>query len=97
MSDSEMRKFKRKRTTERTKGTRFITAINESTENTPQDDYEHYRGRLQETLDQLVRLDDANQDLLEEWENTVEWRRARSTLILPSERFQRPTRKLEED
>jgi hypothetical protein len=24
----------------------------------PTDDYEHYRGRLQETLDQLVRLDD---------------------------------------
>jgi len=72
MSDSEMRKFKRKRTTERTKGTRFITAINESTENTPQDDYEHYRGRLQETLDQLVRLDDAIQDLFEDREYTVD-------------------------
>jgi len=72
MSDSEMRKLKRKRTTERTKATRFITAINESMENTPLDDYEHYKGRLQETLDQLVRLDDAIQDLLEDREYTVD-------------------------
>ena len=72
MADSEMRKLKRKRTTERTKATRFIAAINEFTENTPLDDYEHYRGRLQETLDQLVRLDDAIQDLLEDREYTVD-------------------------
>ena len=70
MSDSDIRKVKRKRTTERTKATRIITAINESTENTPLDDYEHYRGRLQETLDQLVRLDEAIQDLLEDREYT---------------------------
>jgi hypothetical protein len=72
MSDSEMRKLKRKRTTERRKATRFITAINESTENTPLDDYEHYRDRLQETLDQLIRLDDAIQDFLEDHEYTVD-------------------------
>jgi len=72
MSDSDIRKLKRKRTTERTKATRFITAINESTGNTPLDDYEHYRGRLQETLDQLVRLNDAIQDLLEDREYTVD-------------------------
>jgi hypothetical protein len=67
-----MKKLKRKRTTERTKATRFITAINESSENTSFDDYEHYRGRLQETLDQLVRLDDAIQDLLDDREYTVD-------------------------
>ena len=72
MSDVELRKLKRKRTTERTKATQFTTAINESTENTPLDDYEHYRGRLQEMLDQLVRLDDAIQDLLEDHEYTVD-------------------------
>jgi hypothetical protein len=66
VSDSEIRKLQRKCTTKRTKATRFITAINESTENTPLDDYEHYRGRLQETLDQLVRLDATIQDLLED-------------------------------
>ena len=32
----------------------------------PFDDYEHYRGRLQEMLDQLVRLDATIQDLLED-------------------------------
>jgi len=68
MSDSEMKRLKRKRTTERTKATRFVTGINESTENTPLDDYEHYRGRLQETLDQLIRLDEAMQDLLDDGE-----------------------------
>ena len=72
MSDAKMKKLKRKRATKRTKTTRFITAINESTENTPLDDYEHYRGRLQETLDQLVRLDDAIQDLLEDCEYTLD-------------------------
>ena len=51
---------------------RFITAINESTENIPLDDYEHYRGRLQETQNQLVRLDDAIQDLSEDHEYTVD-------------------------
>jgi hypothetical protein len=72
MADSEMRKLKRKCTTERKKATRFITAINEPMEHTSIDDYEHYRGRLQETLDQLVRLDDAIQDLLEDREYTVD-------------------------
>ena len=43
-----------------------------SRQNTPLDDYEHYRGRLQETLDQLVRVDDAIQDLLEDREYTVD-------------------------
>jgi hypothetical protein len=55
-----------------TKATRFVTAINESTGNTSLDDYEHYRGRLQETLEQLVRLDDAIQGLLEDREYTVD-------------------------
>jgi len=61
-------KLKRKRTTERAKATRFITTINEFKGDTPLDDYEHYRGRLQETLDQLVRLDDSIEDLLEDSE-----------------------------
>jgi hypothetical protein len=72
MSDAEMKKLKRKRTTERAKATRFITTINEFTDDPPLDDYEHYRGRLQETLDQLVRLDDSIQDLLENSEYTAD-------------------------
>jgi len=67
-----MKKLKRKRTTERAKATRFITTINEFTDDNPLDDYEHYRGRLQETLDQLVRLDDSIQDLLEDSEYTAD-------------------------
>jgi hypothetical protein len=71
MSDT-IKKLKRKRTTQRTKATRFITTINEFTGDTPLDGYEHYRGRLQETLDQLVRLDDSIQDLLEDNEYTTD-------------------------
>ena len=67
-----MKKLKRKRPTERAKVTRFITTINEFTGDTPLDDYEHYRGMFQETLDQLVRLDDYIQDLLEDSEYTAE-------------------------
>jgi len=66
-----MKKLKLKRTTERAKATRFITTINEFTGDKPLDDYEHYRGRLQETLDQLVRLNDSIQDLLEDSEYTA--------------------------
>jgi hypothetical protein len=72
MSDAKMKKLKRKRTTERAKVNRFINTINKFTEDTPLDDYEHYRGRLQETLDQLVRLDDSIQDLLEDTEYTAD-------------------------
>ena len=72
MSEAEIKKLKRKRTTERAKATRFITTINEFTGDTPLDDYEHYRGRLQETLDQLVRLGDSIQDLLEDSKYTAD-------------------------
>jgi hypothetical protein len=63
-----MKNLKRKLTTERAKATMFITTINEFTDNSPLDDYEHYRGRLQETLNQLVRLDVSIQDFLEDSE-----------------------------
>jgi len=71
MLDAEMKKLKRKRTTKRAKATRFITTINEFTGDNSLDDYEHYRGRLQETPDQLVRLDDSIEDLLEDNEYTA--------------------------
>jgi hypothetical protein len=64
MADSELRRLKRKSSTARGKATRFTTLIIESTDSTPLDDYEYYRDRLQETLDQLVSLDDDIQDFL---------------------------------
>jgi hypothetical protein len=72
MTDSELRRLKRKRSTERTKATRFTTLLNEFTANTPLVNYEHYRGRLRETLDELIRLDNAIQDLLEDSEYTAD-------------------------
>ena len=50
--------MKRKRATLLSNITRFVTAINDATEETTPDDLEHFRNRLQETLDQLTNLDD---------------------------------------
>jgi hypothetical protein len=52
-----LRILKRKRTALRSNITRFATAINDSTEGTTLDDFEHYRNRLQETLDHLPSVD----------------------------------------
>lgn len=60
--------LKRKRTRERGNVTRFITLINECTDTTSVDDYQHYGSRLKETLDKLVSLDDNIQDLLSDLE-----------------------------
>jgi hypothetical protein len=57
---------KRKRTRERASITRFVTEINGFTETTSVADYQYSQGRLQETLDKLVVLDDAIHDLLTE-------------------------------
>jgi len=50
--------LKRKRATLRSNTTRFVTAINDAMERTTPNDLEHFRNRLQETLDQLTSLDD---------------------------------------
>lgn len=57
--------LKRKCATLRSKATRFATAINNSTEDITLDDLEHYRGRLQETLERLVTLYDSIPDPLD--------------------------------
>jgi hypothetical protein len=54
--DVDLTILKRKRSTLRSNITRFATAINDSTEGTTLDDLEHYRNRLQETLDHLTSL-----------------------------------------
>jgi len=72
MSDAEVKNLKRKRSTERAKATRLIININEFKGDNPLDDYEQYRCQLQETLDQLVRLDESIQDPLEDSEYTAD-------------------------
>jgi hypothetical protein len=56
--------LKRRRTRERANATRFSTLLDGFDDCTSLDDFEHYRGRLQETLDRLISLDDAIHDLL---------------------------------
>ena len=60
--------LKRKRTRERANAMRFSTAIYGLTEDSSIDDFEHFRGRLQDTLDRLIVLDDAFHDLLSDGE-----------------------------
>ena len=66
--ESRLHILKRKRTRERSTATRFMTAINEFNDTTSLDDCQHYKDRLQDTLDKLVSLDDSIQDLLTDTE-----------------------------
>jgi hypothetical protein len=66
MEDKEFQRLRRKRSTVRGNVTRFTAHITEFTYDTSLDDYDHYRGRLKENLDQLVPLDDKIQGLLED-------------------------------
>ena len=64
--------LKRKRSNERTKATRFINAINAFTDDTPIEEYQYHRGRLQETLDKMLAIDEEIQDLLPDSEFTTD-------------------------
>jgi len=65
--------LKRKRATLRSNIKRFVTAINDAMEGTTPDDLEHFRNRLQETLDQITSLDDFPR--FTEWCGICHWRR----------------------
>jgi len=58
---------------ERANATRFSAMLEGFEDSTPLDDLEHYRGRLKETLDRLISLDDAICDLLpdKEYEENI--------------------------
>jgi len=56
--------LKRRRARGRANATRFSTTLEGFEDSTSLDDLEHYRGRLQETLDRLIELDDAIHDLM---------------------------------
>ena len=56
--------LRRRRAREIANATRFTTMLEGLDDSTILDDLEQYRGRLQETLDRLISLDDAIHDLL---------------------------------
>jgi len=60
----KLHNLKRRQTRERANATHFSTLLDGFDDSTSLDDFEHYRRRLQETLDRLVLLDDAIHDLL---------------------------------
>jgi hypothetical protein len=60
----KLHNMNRRRARERTNATRFSALLDGFVDSTSLDDFEHYRGRLQETLERLTSLDDAIHDLL---------------------------------
>ena len=69
MEDDILHNLRRKRGRERANATRFTTTLEGFDSSTPLDDLEHYWGRLQETLQRLLSLDDAIHDLLPDKEH----------------------------
>ena len=70
MSDDQaviLHNQKRRRARERANASRFYTWLDEI-DNSTSLDLQHYRWRLQETLDKLLSLDDAIHDLLSDEE-----------------------------
>ena len=70
--DVKIHNLKKRRAREWANATRFSTLLEWFDDSTSLDDFEHYRGRLQENLDRLISLDDAIHDLLsDEYEEDV--------------------------
>ena len=57
----------RRRDRDRKIATRFSTMLDGFDDSTSLDNFEHYCGRFQETLDRLISLDDAIHDLITEY------------------------------
>jgi hypothetical protein len=58
--DEELHTLKKKRARERSNITRFSSSIHSFTEETARDYFEHYKGRLEEALDHMLKLDDTS-------------------------------------
>ena len=65
--------LKKTRAKEWANATRFSMLLEGFDDSTSLDDFEHYRGRLQENLDRLISLDDAIHELLtdDEYEEDI--------------------------
>ena len=65
--------YEEERTRERRTATRFSALLDIFSDSTSLDDFEHYRGRFQETIDGLISLDDDIHDLLsdDEYEEDI--------------------------
>ena len=59
-------KLRRKRTTLRSIATRFVSLINALDDSTPTEEVEYCQDRLQETLKELIALNDKIHDLLDD-------------------------------
>jgi len=60
----QVHNLKRKHARERSNITRFSSSIHSFTEETSRDDYEHYKGRLEEALGHMLKLDDTIHNFL---------------------------------
>jgi hypothetical protein len=82
----QLHSLKRKRARERSNITRFSRSINSFTEDTAHADYDHYKGRLEEALERMLKLDDTIHDLLNDEEYDAD---VRNTSIQLSALFRR--------
>jgi hypothetical protein len=60
----QLHNLKSKRTRERNNITRFANSVKSFTGETSLDDCEHYKGRIEEALERMLKLDDSIHDLL---------------------------------
>jgi len=69
----KLHNLKSRRAREGANATRFSKMLDGFDDSTSLNDSEHYRGRMQETLDRLISLDDAIHDLLsDEYEEDIQ-------------------------
>jgi hypothetical protein len=73
--------LKRRQAWERANATHLSTTLEDFEDSTSINEIQHYRGRLQETLDRLIALDDAIHDLLTDKNTRSIYTLARNTLI----------------
>jgi len=60
----QLNRLKRERGPERSNITRLSSSIHSFTEETALEDYEHSKGRLDETLEHMLKIDDTIHDLV---------------------------------
>jgi hypothetical protein len=62
--EEQLHKLKRERTWKRNNITRFAKSINSFTGDTSLEDHEYFQGRMKETLERVLKLDDCIHDFL---------------------------------
>ena len=93
----KLHNLKRRRTRERANATHFSTLLDGFDDSTSLDDFEHYRGRLQENLDRLISLDDAIHNLLSDNEYEEDIQACEEYIDKTKQTIQKASRRMDND